>query len=85
MLSRSHFALKMLSITVICNHLFLSTAGKNYRSVLDSDGHYNNRQKGIDWDSTFKNLKSIFCALRKLIDIKDGYIKCNIITSMYTG
>ena len=51
----------------------MSTADKYYRSALDYDGYYNNRQKRLDWNSTFNSIENVMCALRELIDIRDGY------------
>ena len=47
---------KIISTFAICNPL--STAGKNYRPVLDSDGHYDNKQKRLDWNSTFNSFRT---------------------------
>ena len=59
------FIKKCLSITnsvvniifniAICNAM--STAGKNYRSVLDVNGQYNNSHLIHDWNLTSEGLK----------------------------
>ena len=47
----------------------MSTAGKNYRSVLDVNGQYNNNQLIHDWNLTSNRLK-----------IRDGYKECDGLT-----
>ena len=37
----------------------MSTAGKNHRSVIDFDSHYNNRQMRFDWNSIFNSLDKL--------------------------
>ena len=51
----------------------MSTAGKNYRSVLDVNGQYNNNLLIYDWNLTYNRLK-------KIIDIRDGYKECDGLT-----
>ena len=51
----------------------MSTAGKNYRSVLDVNGQYNNNLLIHDWNLTSNRLK-------KIIDIRDGYKECDGLT-----
>ena len=57
----------------------MSTAGKNYRSVLDVNGQYNNSQLIHDWNlitsDRLKNLTSILSEL-----IRDGYKECDGLT-----
>ena len=51
----------------------MSTAGNNYRSVLDVNGRYNNSQLIHDWNLTSNRLKHFTSVLSELIDIRDGY------------
>ena len=51
----------------------MSTAGKNYRSVLDVNGQYNNNLLIHDWNLTSNRLK-------KIIDIRHGYKECDGLT-----
>ena len=55
----------------------MSTAGKNYRTVLDVHGQYNNSQLIHDRNLTSDGLKSFSSVLSQLIDIRDGYKKCD--------
>ena len=66
----SNLVLKIILNIAICNSM--STAGKNYKSVLNPDGHYNNtcRQKRFDWNLIFNSLENTFRALRELIDFR---------------
>ena len=61
----------------------MSTAGRSYTysSVLDPDGHYNNRQKRLHWNSTLNRLEHIICTLRELIDVRVGYKECNCLSN----
>ena len=58
----------------------MSTAGKNYRSVLDANGQYNNNQLIHDWNLTSNRLKNLTSVLSELIDIRDGYKECDELT-----
>ena len=56
----------------------MSTAGKNYRSVLDVNGQYNNYSQLIhDWNLTSDRLTNLTSVLSELIDIRDGYKECD--------
>ena len=55
----------------------MSTAVKNYRSVLDVNGQYNNNQLIRDWNLTSNRLKNLTSILKELIDIRDGYKECD--------
>ena len=59
----------------ICNPV--STACKNYRSVIDVNGQYNNNQLIQDWNLPSNRLKNLTSVLSELIDIRDGYKKCD--------
>ena len=61
----------IISNIAICNPM--STAGKNYRSVLDVNCQYNNNQLIHDWNLTSNRLKNLTSVLSELIDIRDGY------------
>ena len=58
----------------------MSTAGKNYRSLLDVYGQYNNNQLIHDWNLTSNRLKNQTSVLSELIDIRDGYKECDGLT-----
>ena len=58
----------------------MSTAGKNYRSVLDVNSQYNNNQLIHDWNLTSDRLKNLTSVLSELSDIRDGYIECDGLT-----
>ena len=53
-----------------CNPM--STAGKNYRSVLDANGDYNTNQMVTSWQDTCESIKESIRTLGKLIDVRDG-------------
>ena len=55
----------------------MSTAGKNYRSVLDVNDQYINNQLIHDWNLTSNRLKNLTSVLSELIDIRDGYKECD--------
>ena len=56
----------------------MSTAGNSHRFVFDYNGHYNNTQKRLYWKLTFnKFLENTMCALKELIDIREGCKECN--------
>ena len=38
----------------------MSTAGKNYRSVLDANGDYNTNQMLTSWQDTCESIKNQF-------------------------
>ena len=52
----------------------MSTAGKNYRSVLDNNGDYNANQMVTSWQYTCESIS--IGTLRELIDVRDGYSEC---------
>ena len=56
-------------------------AGKNYRSVLDANGDYNNNQTVTSWQYTCESIKYSIRTLRELIDVRDGYSECIGFTS----
>ena len=56
-LSSTNSVVNTISNIAICNPM--STAGKNYRSVLDVNGQYNNSQLIHDWNLTSNRLKSL--------------------------
>ena len=51
----------------------MSTAGKNYRSVLDANGDYNTNQMVTSWQYTCESITESIRTLRELIDVRDGY------------
>ena len=59
----------------------MSTAGKNYRSVLDANGDYNINQTVIVWQYTCESIRESIRALRELIDVRGGYSECIGFTS----
>ena len=63
----------------------MSTAGKNYRSVLDANhynyNHYNANQMITSWQYTCESIKESIRTLRELIDVRDGYSECIGFTS----
>ena len=68
----------IISNIAICNSM--STAGKNYRCVLDVNGQYNNSQLIHDWNLTSDRSKNFTSVLSELIDIRDGYKECEGLT-----
>ena len=70
-LSSSNSIVNVISQIAICNPM--STAGKNYRSVLDANGDYNNNQTVTSWQYTCESIKESIRTLRELIDVRDGY------------
>ena len=74
-LSSTNSVVNIISNIAICNSM--STAGKNYRSVLDVNGQYNNSELIHDWNLTFDRLKNLTSVLSELIDIRDGYKECD--------
>ena len=74
----SNSVVNIISNIAICNPM--STAGKNYRSVLDVNGQYNNNQLIHDWNLTSNRLKNLTSTLSKLIDSRDGYKECDGLT-----
>ena len=69
-LSSTNSVVNIISKIAICNPM--STAGKNYRSVLDVNDQYNNSQLIHDWNLTSNRLKNLASVLSELIDIRDG-------------
>ena len=78
-LSSSNSIVNVISQIAICNPM--STAGKNYRSVLDANGDYNNNQTATSWQYTCESIKESIRTLRELIDVRDGYSECIGFTS----
>ena len=54
-LSSSNSIVNVISHIAICNPM--STAGKNYRSVLDANGDYNTNQMVTSWQYTCESIK----------------------------
>ena len=77
-LSSTNSVVNIISNIAICNPM--STAGKNYRSVLDVNGQYNNNQLIHDWNLTANKLKNLTSTLSELTDIRDGYKECDGLT-----
>ena len=73
-LSSSNSIVNVISHIAICNPI--STAGKNYRSVLDANGDYNTNQIVTSWQYTCESIKESVRTLRELIDVRDGYSEC---------
>ena len=74
-LSSTNSVVNIIFNIAICNPM--STAGKNYRSVLDVNGQYNNNQLIHDWNLTSNRLNNLTSVLSKLIGIRDGYKECD--------
>ena len=55
-LSSSNSFVNVISHIAICNPM--STAGKNYRSVLDANGDYNTNQIVTIWQYTCESIKN---------------------------
>ena len=54
----------------------MSTAGKNYRSVLGANGDYNTNQMVTSWQDTCESIKDSIRTLRELIEVRDWYDEC---------
>ena len=54
----------------------MSTAGKNYRSVLDANGDHNTNHIVTSWPDTCESIKESIRTLRELIDVRDGNSEC---------
>ena len=78
-LSSSNSIINVISHIAICNPM--STAGKNYRSVLDANGDYTTNQMVISWQDTWESIKESIRTLRELIDVREGYSGCIGFTS----
>ena len=78
-LSSSNSIVNVISQIAICNPM--STAGNNYRSVLDANGDYNTNQMVTSWQYTCESIKESIRTLRELIDVRDGYSECIGFTS----
>ena len=65
--------LSLISHLAITNPL--SSAGKNYRSVIhvDVDGQLNNSHSIIRWNNSCKEIENTVTILKDLLDIRDGY------------
>ena len=61
----------------------MSTAGNNYRSVLDANGDYNTtcNEMVTSRQDTCESIKESIRTLRELIDVRDGYSECIGFTS----
>ena len=68
-LSSSNSIANVISHIAICNPM--STAGKNYRSVLDVNVEYNTNQMVTSWQYTCVSTKESIRTLRELIDVRD--------------
>ena len=73
-LSSSNSIIYLISHLAITN--LLSSAGKNYRSVIDADCELNNRHSIIKWNNSSKKIESTVTVLKELIDVRDGYKEC---------
>ena len=62
-LSSSNSIVNIISHIAICNPM--STAGKNYRSVLDANGDYNTNQMVTNWQYMCESIKE---SIRTRID-----------------
>ena len=69
------------SLAVQLHHSYIYIAGKNYRSVLDANGDYNNNQTVTSWQYTCESITESIRTLRELIDVMDGYSGCIGFTS----
>ena len=80
-LSSSNSIVNVISHIAICNPM--STADKNYRSVLDANGDYNTNQMVTSWQYTCESIKESITSrtLRELFDVRDGYSECIGFTS----
>ena len=54
----------------------MSVAGKNYRSLIDDDGEFNNNRSVMRWTNSSKGIENTVSTIRELIDIRDGYKEC---------
>ena len=54
----------------------MSTAGKNYRSVLDANGDDNNNETITSWHDTCESIKVSIRTLKELIDVRNDAICC---------
>ena len=63
----------------------MSTAGKNYRSVLDANGNDNTNQKVTSWQCKCESIKESIRTLRELIDVRDERSECIGFTSDEMG
>ena len=77
--SSSISIVNVISHIAICNPM--STAGKNYRSVLDANGDYNTNQIITSWKYTCESIKESIRTLRELIVVRDRYSECTGFTS----
>ena len=59
----------------------MSTAGKNYKSMLDANADCNTNQMVTSWQDTCESIKESISTLRELIDVRDGYSECIGFTS----
>ena len=60
----------LISYLTITNPL--SSAGENYRSVIDADCELNNRHSIIKWINSCKEIEDTVAILKELIDVRDG-------------
>ena len=63
--------LNLISDLTITNPL--SSAGKNYKSLIDADGELNKSHSIIRWNNSRKEIENTVTILNELIDIRDGY------------
>ena len=75
-LSSTSSVANIISNIAICNPM--STAGKNYRSVIDINGQYNNSQLIHEWNLTSNRLKKLTSVLGELIDIRDYMLSIHV-------
>ena len=69
-LSNSNSIVNLISHLAITNPL--SSACKNYRSVIDADCELNNRHSIIKWNNSRKEIENTATILKELIDVRDG-------------
>ena len=69
--SSSNSIVNLISHLAITNPL--SSAGKNYRSVIDADCELNNRHSIIKWNNSRKEIENTVTIVKELIDVRDGY------------
>ena len=54
----------------------MSVASKNYRSLKDDDGEFNNSCSVMKRTISSKTIENTVSTIRELIDIRDGYKEC---------
>ena len=86
-LSSSNSIVNVISYIAICNPM--STAAKNYKSVLDANGDYNTNQMVTSWQYTCESIKeSITCSYTFCVLVSNNCLyKLSLIdnTSMFVS